>query len=156
MKNAEKITIEGKEGDELISQFEITFLIKEEDAEPVKAFLMKSGAKILNERPIVKVALEYPIKKQAQAFLGVINFEAKKDQIQKLTQDFNFDSGILRFLITKPSPVTNEARRERTDEGVDKEEREKQTEVSEKRRMKNDDFQLTNEALQRTIEEILQ
>lgn len=156
MEEIKKTTAEEMDGDELISRFEITFLAREEETGPVKAFLEKFGIKVLSERPIVKIALEYPIKKQLQAFLGVIGFEAKKGQIQKLTQDLNLDDRVLRFLITKFSLVSGEVRKERAGDGVHKNAEEKQIESLEKRRARDDNFQLTNEAIQRTIEEILQ
>ena len=154
---------------ELIGEYHITYLLRDEDAGSVISVLKRFQAEIVEEKSPVKVNLEYPIKKQRQAFLGVTRFFARKEVIAKLSQDLNLESSVLRFLITKPiltpaaSPESGEAKSlgQLKQAGSARADRGSNGGGDEfgarKRRASGDDFPvLTNEALEKKIEEILQ
>ncbi|MAF79700.1 hypothetical protein CL629_01325 [bacterium] len=83
--------------------YEITYLVKDEkDASFMRSVLLKHEAVIVREDPIYKVQLEYPIESEKYAFLGIFVFEILQDNISKLSSDLRLDKKVLRYLITKP------------------------------------------------------
>lgn len=134
--------------------YEINFILKEESAAAVKKVLAKNKAEIIKEQELEKIHLSYPIKKQNYGFLGVVKFEAARETIAALTLDLKLEANILRFLINQWEPKAISA------------EEEKKVAAGMVRPMKQEplrrSFQkpdqpiLTNEELEKKIEEILQ
>lgn len=129
--------------------YEISFLISEENVSKIKDILEKNGAKILGENILEKSRLAYPIEKQSQAYAGNINFEIDPMSLEKLGAGLKLEGGILRSLVTKLDL-----------KNIPKETKELRPETSQRRRpislrKKPENTGLTNEALEKKIEEIL-
>lgn len=86
---------------ELKNRYELSFVTQSEDAASVKALLAKHTAKILNERPISKIQLAYKIAKQGYGFMGTTEFLADAASVVALKKDLQLEHDILRGIIIK-------------------------------------------------------
>lgn len=140
--------------DEALRRYEIMFLVRSESNSIVKKILEANGAKILSEKPLEKVRLFYPIKKQTFAFAGSFAFEIHPQKLEKLSKDLGLENEVLRSMLT-----SSRVRGERAfSQNVSREaafER-KRSAASARVGRKYADTILTNEALEKKIEEILQ
>jgi ribosomal protein S6 len=127
--------------------YELTLTSETEDTSKTKAVLAKRGATIVSERPLEKIKFAYPIQKQGYAFLGAIRFSSVSD-VDGLSKELSQDGGLLRFLVnvvdTKLEAELQQLRASRAAAGA----RPFRKEVA-------DPSVLTNEALEKKIEEIL-
>ena len=137
MENKTEETQEKKE-----NIYEISFVQEGEDVSLLKDILAKHGGTILEEYPLTKIRLAYEINKASQGFLGVIKFSIDSDKLQKFSDALRLDGGSSRFIIRRKDkdedPVTPDM--------TGKRRRKPQTEPE----------SLSNEALEKKIEEILQ
>ncbi len=128
-------------------KYEITFHVLEENADAVKKEIEKMKGVILEEKPFSKIALSYPIGKQSFTFCGIMMFETDPSSVGELNQNLKLSGGTVRHMIHAIK---------------EKKEGEKNTEKREKEgptpsmRIKSFDPVLSNEALEKKIEEILQ
>lgn len=126
--------------------YELTLTSETEDITKAKAVLVKRGAAIIAERPLEKIRFAYPVKKQGYAFLGTVRFSAVAD-IDGLSKELSQEGGLIRFLIhvvdTKLEAELQQLRASRAAAGPRSFRKEADTSV------------LTNEALEKKIEEIL-
>jgi len=131
-------------------KYELGFILKEEDLTSVKAVIDKYNPTEIIEGPLVKVNLSYPIKKQNQAFFGYYVFDLEPEKIIELDYDLKNVPLILRYLLVKvPSFIKKD------------EKKQKKTLLSNKPIRKKGESKikmstLTNEALEKLKEEILQ
>lgn len=128
--------------------YEISYLIKEEsDAGEVLRLLKQYEAEVTEESSPKRFLLAYPIKGETAALFGYVQFTASPENMPALDKNLKTNSRIIRFLLTTPpiekekiisprpvSPATSPTKPEST----------KST------------LPLSNEALERKIEEILQ
>lgn len=128
--------------------YELGFLLNEENLSPVKRLLEKHSAANLSEGSLVKVNLAYPIKKQGQAFFGYLRFELE-GPVAELKKDLKLEPTVLRHLLIKvPSAAPEEVPTGRPASSLKPPVRRKE--------VKTGAPLLTNEALEKKIEEILQ
>lgn len=138
-----------------LKEYEISALFKaENDVPSFLGLLRQHGAEITMESPLRRLALAYPIKKETQAEFGCFHFRAKPDAIAQISKDLETSSIVLRSLIitppfvkAKPQPLTP---RVKTGEPETK------TEIIDRPLQKKPALPLSNEALEKKIEEILQ
>ncbi len=125
-------------------EYEIAFLVRDEVAvEDLVRLLSQHQAEIKSEAPLRRIALAYKIKKESAAYFGVYQFEAQAEQVKALEHDLRISSSVIRALIVKhPSKAPGE--RPRT--GHPRPASEKKAAAP----------ALSNEALEKKIEEILQ
>jgi ribosomal protein S6 len=131
--------------DQKVTTYDITFTLSGEDSSRVKALLVKHGASISSERPLEKIRFAYPIQKQAYAFMGVIRFTgiANLDAFEK---ELALEGVALRFLVHKVNVKGEAAQLARANRpGRDRAYAPRET----------TETVLTNEALEKKIEEIL-
>lgn len=125
--------------------YEISFLLKEESGMPDIVSLVKSsGGEVFFELAPLKINLAYPIKKFSSAYFGCINFRMSPDLVAGLRDALMRKENVLRFLIVTP-PF---ARKERKEARIP---REKPVVPARKSQLP-----LSNEAIEKKIEEILQ
>lgn len=132
-----------------MNRYEITFYTKVEDAAPVKAAVAASGGEVLEERPFEKVRLEFPIKKESYAFMGVLQVLLRPETVSLVARALAHAPGVLRGLITASVPAPTEER------GVEKRPIERKRPPA-PRVVPQEPSILTNEAIEKKIEEILQ
>lgn len=81
------------------NNYEVTFWAKEEDASPVTAVLQKNGCDVVEEKPLQKMQLAYPLKKEKYAFLGTIVFTASGEAIRPVMDALNLENAVLRYYV---------------------------------------------------------
>lgn len=123
-------------------KYEIAFLLKTEDNSIISLALKKRGFNILAENTLVKIRLAYSIKKESYAYFGYCHFEAEPAAIKEFQVDFKLNPEILRYLLITP-PFTKDFAKKFAPE------------KSEKKISLPPEPILTNEALEKKIEEIL-
>ncbi|HCQ93412.1 MAG: hypothetical protein UY23_C0003G0041 [Candidatus Jorgensenbacteria bacterium GW2011_GWA1_48_11] len=133
--------------------YNITFITEVEDSTALKKLLEKNGASVSNERPLQKIRLAYPIKKADFGFIGLLGFSLTPEAVPALEAALRLEAGLLRYSLTrviiKASKKAEAAANYRARE-------EKRKPVFTKEPAKDFEPALTNEALEKKIEEILQ
>ncbi len=130
--------------------YEVTMLTTAEDFSRAKENITKFGGNIEEEKPQGKVRLAYPLKKQSYAFLEFMKIKLGGDAVGPLSNELRLDQNVLRFLVSTPRtkgdmPVSSRKERpafRRTGFSVKPKSATAET--------------LTNEALEKKIEEISQ
>lgn len=132
--------------------YEISFFQRVEESEPIKRAIAAQGGVVLEEKPAVKVRFAYPVKKEAQGFMGIIRFRVPGEKLSRLSSTLGLEKGILRFLITRANNVGE------TVTGEEKGKRRSQRKSSTRNKSKKGfaAAALSNEALEKKIEEISQ
>ncbi len=88
-------------------EYEMSYLLTPDisedkiDSETIelKKIITENGGDIVQTNPLEKKRLAYPVKKQNQAYFGVIYFNADKDGLDKIKKTLAFYKKILRLLI---------------------------------------------------------
>lgn len=136
--------------------YEIAFWLKDENDGPVRNALKKRGAEVLKEKPIQKMKLAFPIKKEGFAFLGTFVFSSGPEIIDELKGALNLEAAVLRYFLRKAKKdalVDKSA----VQDGSDAASRgERKPFFRFRSEAKKADGVLTNEALEKKIEEIMQ
>lgn len=128
-------------------EYELGYLIKDEAVTGAGLELVRAaGADIRQEGPVNRIHLAYPVKKQTEAFFGFVQFAMEPEKAKQLENTLRMDGRILRSLLITPPPVKEKRRI-----GEPREAAPRTYEPREPRVMP-----LSNEALEKKIEEILQ
>lgn len=86
--------------------YEISFLVKSEsDREELIKILKDSQFSVINGSQISRIKLTFPIKKENFAYFGYLYFSGDPANIQKLSDKLKTESKILRFLIISQSII---------------------------------------------------
>jgi small subunit ribosomal protein S6 len=97
-------------------EYEMSYLLSAEipeekldsEAAELKSVIIKNGAEVTQIDPLEKRRLAYPIKKQNQAYFGIVYFNIDKDELDKIKKALTLQKKVLRFLILnkaiKPKP----------------------------------------------------
>lgn len=99
-------------------EYELSYLLAPDVAEEnlnletaeLQKMISENGGETIKSDVPKKRWLASPVKKQAQAYFGVIYFNAGKENIDGIKKDISFNKKVLRFLILneplkKPEPV---------------------------------------------------
>lgn len=88
-------------------EYELAILVKnEEDLAPVVAFVRQHNAEISTEPHAKRLTLAYEIKKQKEAVFAYLIFKAASEDAKTLEHDLNTKAEVLRFLvIASPAPA---------------------------------------------------
>ncbi|OGG40684.1 hypothetical protein A3A21_00360 [Candidatus Jorgensenbacteria bacterium RIFCSPLOWO2_01_FULL_45_25b] len=134
--------------------YEITYLLKDEADLPLfHACFTKFHASHLEDASLTKVRLEYMIKKASQGFLGVSTFRIDPSALADFSRDLRLISEVLRFIILKPTLRSIRVARKEGERRPPSQRREVKVAAPE---FRGGGAELTNEALEKKIEEILQ
>ena len=144
--------------------YEIGFLIKSEsDREEIIKALKDSQFSIIGEGQTQRIKLAYPIKKETFAYFSYLHFSGQPADIQNLNNKLKTGAKILRFSIV-PQPIAKESRFSESAAPA------QQRGFSERPKIQETPFQasvhqppretsapeaLSNEALEKKLEEIL-
>lgn len=130
--------------------YEITVLGAAEDFLQPKALIGKFGGVIEEEKPQGKVRFAYPLKKQSYGFLGFFKVKLAPQSVGQLSGELKLDDSVFRFLVHTPHAgvgtfaATRPQRPTFRRDGVNAKPK------------SNVPPALTNEAIEKKIEEILQ
>ncbi len=142
-------------------RFEVTYLERTEGSAGMQQAIERHGGKVLAERPCEKVRLAYPVKKQTYAFMGIVEFAIGAEALRELQAELRLNGELLRALVHRAPPIAvdggREARRVASDvpEEVSAASAQAGSRPPRTIRPLNESV-LTNEALEKKIEEILQ
>jgi len=139
--------------------YEVAFWTKDENDSSVKKVISKHGGEITKEKPVQKMRLAYPIKKENFAFFGNVIFSMAPDEVFGFKTDVNLEDGVLRYFFRR-------AKKNRPEESGSNSREGSQTAPTFKEKTrsflgfrsepkKGAEQILTNEALEKKIEEIL-
>ncbi len=104
-------------------------------------------AEVLSEGPITRTRLAYPIKKREEAYFSFLQFKLSPESVIKLSDALKLDAKIIRFIIVSVIPKKKrigEPRRVESKPRLEERPVEKAPEV-----------EISNEALEKKLEEIL-
>jgi len=132
--------------------YEIAFYTKAESAAPVARAITTEGGAIVEERAFEKVRLEFPIKKEHYAFMGAVRVSLPTAAVASVVRALSLAPEILRYLITEISEAASGS--EAGDRDRKPAMRPRVPSVS--RIGPKEPAILTNEAIERKIEEISQ
>lgn len=130
--------------------YEISFLSKTEEGSALVSKLLKQHQfEIILEGPVKKIALAYKIKKESQAHFGFFHVSGSPESLPAITHDLGINPEILRFIFITPPFAKS------------KEPTPSKPRVSRPAAVKIEPevkpvSHLSNEALEKKIEEILQ
>jgi ribosomal protein S6 len=134
-------------------EYELAVLVKNEtDVAPIVALVGKHGAEGISEPRAKRLGLAYEIKKQNEAVFASFTFKAYGDGVKELESELNIRPDVLRFLIIASPPVM-----EHSTSTIPPHERQSSRPVRNSfTEAKPASRPLSNEALEKKIEEILQ
>jgi len=82
--------------------YELSFLVKDEnDAQEVLKLLAQHEAEICGEGPLRRLNLAYPIKRVSQAYFGFVNLAVPAPKVKSLERDMSANTAVLRSLVVK-------------------------------------------------------
>ncbi len=147
-------------------KYEISFVLKTENISVISQSLTNGGFVILTENPLEKVQLAYPIKKENYAYFGYCHFEGEPAAVKNLRVDLKLNPEVLRYLIVTPPFIKKPAWRRAEPTESPKETKpnlpaDRQSLPADRqalptgRQVMPAEPILTNEALEKKIEEIL-
>ncbi|MEK9179928.1 MAG: 30S ribosomal protein S6 [Patescibacteria group bacterium] len=136
--------------------YEVAFILeKEENLQDFLRISRQHNIEPQTEARAHKLNLAYKIEKATQAYFGFFRTSANPDDVKALEKDLNTAAGVLRFLIVKLPKEAFEARRERVDMRDMRRERKPMPRKNMPTQPRASET-LSNEALEKKIEEILQ
>lgn len=129
--------------------YEISFLVRDESAvTEVLRILKEHGAEISLEGSIKNIALAYPIEKIHHAHFGYFHCVLFPDKVMLVDKDLRTNKAVLRFLIVTPPLMS------RVKETIPQAAQER--EVVKQAAPSKTSLPLSNEELEKKIDEILQ
>ena len=140
-------------------EYELAVLVKnEDDLAPVAALARQHGAEIATEFRAKRLTLAYEIKKNKEAVFAYCTFKAEGPATKELEADLNTKAEVIRFLIVK-APAPDTSSRQASPLGaaaVQRRGRTMRTPGAPEATKPAVPKSLSNEALEKKIEEILQ
>lgn len=127
-------------------EYELAFVVKNDSAAgEIKDLILRSGAEITQEPNTSRIRLAYEIKKEREAIFGFMQFVLDPDAVKSISDSLNLRQDILRFLIVTPPPMKEKRRTEMPPR-----------EIRPQRTLEPKTTPLSNQELEKKIEEILQ
>lgn len=84
-------------------EYEISFLTREEsETAELRSLIGSKGAEITFEGTVRKIALAYPIKRSLEAFFGFFHVRSSPDQVRAVDEALRMHPAVLRHLIITP------------------------------------------------------
>lgn len=142
--------------------YEIGFLLKSEDKRPeIKKILEGRKAEITEEGAVTGIKLAYPIKKENFAYFGYVRFLAEPSAVKEIDEEIKQNPALLRHLIViypakKISKIRKERRSFAAKESSIKKLSDAQTGAAPVFKKPRKTETLTNEDLEKKLEEILE
>ncbi|MDI6820750.1 MAG: 30S ribosomal protein S6 [Patescibacteria group bacterium] len=132
--------------------YEFTFVSLIEMSPKIRQIIEKNTGVVILEKELQKIRLAYPVKKQQYGFLGMIEFKVKPNSIETITKDIKLENNIIRNLICSlkfKKPSEHKRKNQYSRDNKDR------IGAISRVAKKTADTGLTNEALEKKIEEIL-
>ena len=85
--------------------YELTYLVRaEEESALLRRLFEVHGISLEREEQLSKIQLAYPIKGELYAFMGGTRFSASPSALQTLQAALRLEKGVLRYLLLHPAP----------------------------------------------------
>jgi len=136
---------------ETAPRFEISYLERDEGTGGLRAAIERHRGRVIAEKPLEKVRLAYPIKKRSYAFLGSVEFSMEPSSLAEFRAELHLNDEVLRILLHRAARPEASAAGESSKSAAAP-----RVQPPRPARPKAEPAVLTNEALERKIEEILQ
>jgi ribosomal protein S6 len=148
-----------QENQQEMREYEIGAWVKNvEDMECVKSFAAEAGVQIVQEQAPKRIHMAYPIQKELSAFFAVLGVRATVGAMEALQHELRVQRPALRFVVVK-GPMKQTTTRPfmpRRGAPTGARRREREHEVREERPSAHKPESVTNEELEKKLEEILQ
>jgi len=142
------------------NNYEISFLLPQEESlsEIINIISKYKGEISKEQNSLKKIALAYKIKKYNEAYFGFFEFSSVPESLEGISKELTLNKEIIRFLISSPclkqeasSPSERKPKTEKTfkNDSVNEEDN------SSESKSKTSPTSLSNEALEKKLEEIL-
>jgi ribosomal protein S6 len=136
-------------------EYEVAVLVRsEEDIPGIAALVREHGGELTAGFRAKRVALAYPIKKEKEGIFAYANFRAVGDTAKALEKDLNVRHDVLRSLVIKP-PKPQEKHVDTRELPHKRASVQRPTPSAPVERPAPASWPLSNEALEKKIEEIL-
>jgi ribosomal protein S6 len=139
-------------------EYELSFLLRDEQhISAIDGLMKRFGFEIASQSEVRRIMLAYPIKKEQSAFFGFMFFMADPSQIAEFSHELQLENDVLRFLIVNEpiKPAKRERERERGEEGAPQRAEAPAAPAERKSEEKKSSDVVTNEDLEKKLEEIL-
>lgn len=83
--------------------YEISFIQKSEDDRSVIDAIRSFGGAVIEEQQLTKIRSAYPLKKETQGFLGIIQFSMEPDATNRFIASLELNEDILRSMVHRVS-----------------------------------------------------
>lgn len=127
------------------NKYDLTVMLPEEDTSFVEDVLNSEGAEDI-EKKVTKVNFAYEISDKEQGYMAVFKFAMNPDSTKIIDKKFRTEPSILRYLLLRDTLTSKEESKSKTS-------KESKSSSDKKSKKKSDDM-LTNEAIEKKIEEI--
>jgi small subunit ribosomal protein S6 len=128
-------------------EYELGYLLKEEKNAEILDAVRTLGGDITLEGPVNRTKLAYEIQKESEAYFGFVQFMMEPTKAKELEAILGLNKNVMRSLIMTPPPMKEKKRPEGS---------EAPKPAAPVREAKAQPTTLSNEALEKKIEEILQ
>ncbi len=133
-------------------EYELAFLGQAEDvAQKANELVARLGGEVYLQSPVERIALEYKIKKNQSAYFGYFHLRMTPEQVEDLKRELNTFAPVARFLIVTPPFIKAKPRSLRPRPASPA----AGQAPSAPERKPAEPLPLSNEALEKKIEEIL-
>jgi ribosomal protein S6 len=130
-------------------EYELGYLLKEERNAEILDTVRGHGGEITLEGPLNRTHLAYQIQKEPEAYFGFVQFTMEPGKAKELEATLGLNKNVMRSIIMTPPPMKEKKRLEDVVQGPPKP-------MVQPREPKAQPTILSNEALEKKIEEILQ
>ena len=146
-----------QENQQDMREYEIGAWVKSaEDMERVKSFAVETGVQIVQEQAPKRIHMAYPIQKESSAFFAVLGVRATVEAMEALQHELRVQRPALRFSVVK-GPMKQASTRPFTPRRAPRtRDNERPAEMHEERPNPHKPESVTNEELEKKLEEILQ
>ncbi|MEK7192388.1 MAG: 30S ribosomal protein S6 [Patescibacteria group bacterium] len=134
--------------------YELSYLLISPEAEAeVLKLLAQTGAEVVSKKEPAVLQLSYLIKKQQSAHFGYVQFKGVPSELKSLRESLRLNAAVLRFLLVSYTPIKRE--RMPIQDLSAAAPKPTQNEPAPRPIIPQSEGPLTNEALEKTLEQIL-
>ena len=145
--------------DKFKRKYEISFLLKEESSRNDLLEILSRCCEIIEEKPLQRIKLTHPVQKETFVYFGYAFFTCEPKEMEKIAQELKANALVLRFLIITVPKIKTTSPQEKRVKIKSATEETKTSRPGEERRRGQEGMPrngLSNEALEKKLEEILQ
>lgn len=138
-------------------EYELSFLLRDEQhISAIDSLMKRFGFEVASQSDIRRIMLAYPIKKEQSAFFGFMFFMAEPSKIAEFSHELQLEGDVLRFIVvSEPIKPAKRERERDMDVAPQRTEASPEAPIEHKSEEKKGSDVVTNEDLEKKLEEIL-